>query len=495
MRAFFALVLITGLATAQEAQKPVWMAVGPPALLKALGPLADHRREEGFDVRLVPATNVADALAKAPQPPAYLLLVGDAGEGEAADAWRLPPKTMELYRWRAVQKKTYASDAAWGDRDGDGLPDLPVGRIPAHTPAQVQAVVKKTLAWEQRTFGPGDLRLVAWAGAPGYGGAVDTMATTMLVNTLREHAPRWAAEWLISADSIQPLCGWPPDQPALFAAAMRQGSLLNAACAHGNSQAIFSMRHGDGAVWFGRHEASVLLPGDAPTAPLLLLACNCGEFDGPQEAFAEMLLLLPGGPVATIGASTESHPLTNYYTGVAILDGMGGKDEGEPRLGSLWFHAQQQAAKAANLLIESFLKDVEGKLEPEIDTQALRRDQQRMYVLFGDPALRLPLPGALEATVKKDGDGWAFEAQPVAGATRLYVGLRPPSPAPAMVGKDANADTRRRLFAEANAAAEFAPLLEIAGDQPWRGRVAERGTLRLVAAGPGWLRVAAIELR
>jgi hypothetical protein len=53
----------------------------------------------------------------------------------------------------------------------------------------------------------------------------------------------------------------------------------------------------------------------------------------------------------------------------------------------------------------------------------------------------------------------------------------------------------RRILDEANACFAFAPLPSPAAGAPWRGTVTEKGTLRLVATGPGVFRAAAVRLR
>ena len=104
--------------------------------------------------------------------------------------------------------------------------------------------------------------------------------------------------------------------PAMFAQAMQEGSLINVIAGHGNAEGIFSMSHEGRSIWLTTGNAGQHLRGDTPTAPLVFLACNCGEFNRPRAAIAETMLFLRGGPVAAIGATTESHPLTNYFTGV-----------------------------------------------------------------------------------------------------------------------------------------------------------------------------------
>ena len=55
-------------------------------------------------------------------------------------------------------------------------------------------------------------------------------------------------------------------------------------------------------------------------------------------------VMSPGGPVAAIGATTESHPLTNYYSGVELLKRLSGKYR---RLGDLWLEIPRLGVKMA----------------------------------------------------------------------------------------------------------------------------------------------------
>jgi hypothetical protein len=133
----------------EEGPKPLWLVVGREDLVKPIGPLAEYRREEGFQV-VVSTRGVEEALNAAPRQPEVLLLVGDDEPGKQAAPWYLPAKRMKLYRWRQAQREEFASDAAWGDLDGDLIPEVAVGRIPARSAAEVELAVKKILAFERR---------------------------------------------------------------------------------------------------------------------------------------------------------------------------------------------------------------------------------------------------------------------------------------------------------------------------------------------------------
>ena len=488
---FFAATCWRGEGTRAEEEKPIWLAVARPGLAGPLDLLAQERRNEGMEV-VVSTAAVEKAVAALPRRPAFLLLVGDDEPGKEAEPWYLAAKRKPLYRWRRAQPRQFASDAAWGDLDADGLPDVPVGRIPARTPAQVELAVKKILAFQRKKPTAADLQLAVWAGSPQYGAAIDTVASEMLLVMLKTTAPRWAAPWVISGNRQHPLCGWPPDQPALFTRRMREGSVLNVLMGHASAERFFSMSDGDRPIWYTAEDAAGPLEKGPPAAPMVLFSCTSGDFTRPAPCMAESFLMLPGGPMATIAATTESHPLTNYFSSVCLLKELG---SGEDRLGLVWLAGQQKARKARSFLVERVLRDVEGKLEDEIDVEKLRRDQLLMYALLGDPATRLRLPKPLVASAQRTAEGWRWKAQRPVGATRLEVGHRAAvAPRDALKQRPAGREEARKAFEEANAALAFAPLPSPPDAGPWEGTVERPGWLRLVATGGGEIHVAVLKL-
>ncbi len=482
------LLCLAAVAGAEE--RPLWVAVTRPALVQALEPLAEKRRQDGFEAVIL-TKPIAEALDGLPRRPDFLLLLGDYEPTKDRESWYLPAKRMKLYRWRATQAPEFASDTAWGDVDGDLIPDVPVGRIPARTREQAKVVVQKILTFERRPPTLEDLRLVIWAGAPGYGGMIDSMATALLTSCIRLKKPSWAQSWLICGDPNSPFCGWPPEQPLLFNRALKQGCIVAALMGHANPEAFFSMRFRNGAIGYtARHARQEMTEGE-PTAPLLLFACGLGDFGRSSPCLAESLLFLPGGPVAAIGATTESHPLTNYFSGVCLLEALNGNDE---HLGVMWLKVQRKAMETRDFLAERLLRDVEGKLEKDINVDKLKRDQILMYALLGDPATRLKLPLPLTASVVPVGSSWHWKAAKPEGATTLHVGFRPNlAPAPPAKG-DLQEREAQSLFRAANATLAFTTLSAPAADEPWEGTWDKQGCLRLVATGPDRLWVAVLKL-
>ena len=147
-----------------------YLVLGPRAFLEAAQPLLDHRRAQGLETLGVPIEEVYDEFGFGePRPeavrdflshafhhwarsPRYVLLLGDASY-DFKDAKRtgvqnhVPPFLIEdSFMWTV-------SDPAYASVNGDDvLPDLALGRLPAQSVEQAQAMVDKVLAWENAGF-------------------------------------------------------------------------------------------------------------------------------------------------------------------------------------------------------------------------------------------------------------------------------------------------------------------------------------------------------
>jgi hypothetical protein len=479
-------------AVAQPATgKPLWLAVARAELAPALAPLAEKRRQDGFEV-VVSTKPIAASLAAMPRRPQFLLLVGDDEPGKEKAVWYLAAQRRKLYRWRAEQAPEYASDMAWGDLDGDGVPKLPVGRIPARSRQQAALAVKKIIDFESQPATASDLQLAVWLGSPEYTEAINAMASGLGVETMQSRGPAWIRPWFVSGNPHDPFCGWPPEQASLFSRQMRGGGILGVLMGHASEDAFFSMRFQDRAIWYDAGRAAEEFNHGRPVPPLVFFSCATGNFARAEPCQAKALLFQAGGPVAVIAATTESHPLTNYFSGLCLLEALRGN---ETRLGAIWLQAQQAARRRHDFVMEMMLRDVEGSLEKPIDEAKLRRDQLLLYAILGDPATRLRFPLPLQATIEQTAAGWHWQATRPPGAVRLEVGLRQArvieisaTPAPTQAAK------ARKAFDAANARFDFTTVASLGHDVPWRGSTGRGGILRLVASGNGRLYVAVLKL-
>jgi hypothetical protein len=486
------LAMLAAATTHAADRKPLWLAVVRPELAEPVKQLAEKRRRDGFEA-IVSTASVPAALAAAPRRPDFLLLVGDDEPGQEKASWYLPAKRLKLYCWRSAQAEEFASDAAWGDLDGDGIPDLPVGRIPARNRRQVELVVRKIIAFETQAPTSEDLQAPMWLGSPEYGTAIDAVAAGLGVTMVQNKGPAWLRPWFVTGNPNDPFCGWPPDQPREFTKQMQHGGIAGVLMGHAAADRFFSMTFRGRPVWYTAADAAEEFGKGPPVPPMIFFACESANFAQAGGCQAKSLVLMPGGPVATIGATTESHPLTNYYTGECLLAALGGK---ENRLGSIWFRAQQKAQRASDYLIEMVLRDAEGSLEKQINVAKLRRDQMLMYAILGDPATRVRVPEPLAASFERADRGWRWKVTKPPRAVHLEVAFRSAEP---LVGvskaKSAGADAAGKAFAAANSRFDFVALPAPADGGTWDGTCDRPGWLRLVASGPGVFSATVLKLK
>lgn len=486
---------------AHAAERGVWLCIGPQHLLAEAGPLAELRAAQGWEVRRSSAP-VAEAIAAEIVKPAAILLLGD--DSTAADPppspWMLPAARHRYHGWLAKHPAEFVSDASRGDFDADGVPDVPVGRIPGRTAPEIAGVVRKILAWEARRPTPADLTIPMWAGDPGFGKVGEVLKLGWLpyyLRQIRRGAPDWAGFWFLQSDLRSPFCGWPRDSAATFNDRLGGGGLFSAMIGHGRTDSWWIMNVDGGSLRYRAADAR-LLSDRAPAAPHLVFACRCGAFADPaMRCLAEEFLFAPGGPVACIAASVDSHPLTNYYGSMSLL-----RDLADPpgeTFGELWVNSVRRAHTTREPLKELLV----GLLEPLVigtrnPVKDLKADHLLIYNLLGDPATRLFLPRPLEAEVVRRGDGWHWSV-PKPGAlppgTRLLVQHRAPFPSFRRSAGPGDRDGAQASLRQANAALDFRTLRDLGPDEGWSGSIDGPGTLRLCRVGGEALHVHAAVLK
>jgi hypothetical protein len=305
------------------------------------------------------------------------------------------------------------------------------------------------------------------------------------------NAPTWLNLWVILANPGHELCGQPEDHAAQFSRQLQQGGVLSAMIGHGGDDHFFSLRHQSRYIVYKAVHARKYLSPHKESMPLIIIACYCGNFAEKDPCLAESLLLQEGGPPAVIGATTESQPLSNYYSSVALLKRL---NEGPSRLGDLWLSAQIQMLGMRDILLERLMRHVEGKLEAELDMTKVKRDQMLMYSILGDPALRLRLPVLLDAEIRKRNEGWHWRVTKPADAQRLYVEYREEIGALPMQLPSSDPSLVLQAFEKANRRLQFQTLKELESDENWEGIFKQSGTLRLVVEGKSKLYVKAWNL-
>lgn len=346
-----------------------YLAVGPDDLLAPLAPLIALRQEQGLRPLAVPVQAIYDqfghgiahpaairnfvqhAYESWQTPPQYLLLVGDStydprGEVAPPKANRLPAFfVFTFYGGETV------SDVAYAQLDGDALPDIAVGRIPARTAAQVRIIVEKILQYER------DAPSGAWQD-----------------RVLAIADPQDAS---FQQDAARFLDGFSGEfEPLLLTAPQDGSSFAREIAAQLEAGALFLSYFGHGSITnLGKDQifsnADVSRLSNAERLPVMInMTCLAGLFTHPEvESLTEAMLWHPGGgAVAALSATSLTTPLQQSYLSEALTQALSGQPG--QTLGSLLLAAQRQ------------MPADDPSVREVLDT----------FLLFGDPALRLPQP-------------------------------------------------------------------------------------------------------
>ena len=296
-----ALFALGGVAAA-AAEKPLWLVVGRSYLTPPLAPLAEKRRSEGFDV-VVSTRPVDEALAAAKRHPDFLLLVGDDQPGKEDAPWYLPAKRKPLYRWRRFSPSSLRLTPPGATQMATVFPTYRWGGSPPARQAKSTWWCAKY--WPLRPKSPtaADLQAPVWFGSPEYNGPINSLASGFGVALIQSEAPNWLCPWIVSGSTGDAFCGWPPDQAARFSRQVHRGGIVSILMGHASADAFYSMRFQAASIWYSAADAAREMAQGPPAPPMVFFACNSGNFARPTACQAKAMLFLPGGPVATFGAT------------------------------------------------------------------------------------------------------------------------------------------------------------------------------------------------
>ena len=194
-----------------------------------------------------------------------------------------------------------------------------------------------------------------------------------------------------------------------------------------------------------------------------------------------------------MGASEDSHPLTNYYHSTSLLESLA---SAAPRFGELWLQSLCKAHATTDpekeLLIHALEPFMINKL---LSTADLRADHAMLYNIMGDPATRIFAPQELETVVTDENGQWQWRVLHPQPGARLFVQRREPLPAFPLMLPASTRDEAMKRMAEANGRLQFKTLTELGPGTKWAGKTTGPGTLRLVAVSAQGIFVAAVEMK
>lgn len=357
--------IVPGVPTALTSSKAQYVIVTHPALASSLGSLIALEQGRGFTTEVVTTDRIFAAYSDYTSSAAalksfllaslargklrYVLLVG----ADTTDPYdHLGQGSISFVPTEYLPFVDYISfsptDERLVDGNGDGLADVPIGRLPVRTPSEVDAVVSKLLLWEQNvSTAPKSALLVS--------GASDAGTELADLNTSYETALK---SWSTSVAAVD----------TIGSAATRQTVLdnFNAGTALMSYVGHSSPGQWDFTTLLRWTDVAALTNTTKPNLVAQWGCWNSYYVEPGYESLSAHLLRAPGGAAGTVGASTLLSQGAQERFGALFLAQV---DRGGQTVG--------QALRAA---------------KQELLASGSGQDVALGTILLGDPAMSLPAP-------------------------------------------------------------------------------------------------------
>jgi hypothetical protein len=390
--------LCTVACVAADAPDRQWILVTAPAYREALQPLCKQREKQGFHVEIVPTTDVLEKkqivageadklrarvreLSKNFKGTSYILLVGAVEAGRLEEPEK---KVLPALRGTTGRMKGQPSDNVYGCLDDEVLPTVAIGRFPARTVAEAEGMVKKTLAFENDER-PGEWkrRLTILAGVPAFNPVVDRMVENGAMSRFGKIDPVWTGTAIYhSAGSRFTL---PDDQLHDRALKyMEGGQAFTLYLGHSWPKGLYAPN-----TKFLEREDFEKLRIARGQGVFGTFGCNGCQLSGENgEGYGLYAMRNPDGPVAVTGSHGVCFSAMVQLAAEGLLQSFSGPLP--ERLGELCLRVKQGIANGKiDDGVYDLLDEVDG--DPKIPQATQRLEHLEMFLLLGDPALKLPV--------------------------------------------------------------------------------------------------------
>ena len=370
------------------------LVIVPPEFEPALKEWRAHREAQGHVVAVRKPQEdlralVRDAHKQSDGKLRFVLLVGDVKQvpcayraGEVIKIWERDPRI--------------ANDNHLADLDGDEVPELAVGRIPADTAAEAATMLGKVVAYEtNRDFSTWRRRLNMVAGVGGFGFWADALLEQVTIMVMRDLVPPAFDLHVTYANARSPFCPPPARVAATALERFNEGALLVAYFGHGSRTRLDRLRFKDATFDIFPEESAYALAARHGAPIVFFCACSTGHLDGAPDSLAEIAIKQAKGPVAIYAASRVSMPYANGVFSKELI-------------GAIFTDRVATVGEALQLAKRRLMKPREGdRMRAEIEMMAQGykpREEDRakeraehlfLYNLLGDPATRIPRAGAV----------------------------------------------------------------------------------------------------
>ena len=405
--------------------RPSWIVLSADPLKSVAKQWAAYRKRQGYQTQVFTVSDVlagreqtwdeflpafkqllVDAIGtRYPNHRTYLMLLGDSNDVGLDPIVR--PTLVPTTNWN----DEYLSDLPYSDLDGDGLPDLALGRIPVDDLDEAREVLNKTIQYEtDPVVGWWRQQVLVFASAAEFGPVADALIEKIGQDMLASIGYTWVIRF-IHASPSSPFALPPSLYEKTLIDSFNSGTLLAVYTGHGYLASLEDVR------WGPTDVAPILdqkgierIHCDRRCPIVILAACHTGDF-GHGDSLAELLLRKPSGPPAVVAATDVSHPFPNALLALGLARAL--LTERVSILGDAYMMVLKDLARSKTP-IEHRIEVLSSLLWNDKERTEILDENRRMYVLLADPALRLPpAPSQIHMAIQSQ----THEAVSICGAT------------------------------------------------------------------------------
>ena len=407
----------------------------PQPFLASLKPWLDYRRQQGHRIEvLAPAATAVElkqqiAAVAAKHKLAHLVLIGDAYDLKANPKLLVPTEyVLSKTTFKLGAEPDIATDNPFADLDGDGVPDITVGRIPVDSVSELTQFIDRVIAYEattapnaiSKTDSKWQTRLNLVAGVGGFGKLADQLIEQIAKKVITEMVPDTMQTSMTYGSWNSPYCPAPDRFSASAIERFNEGCLFWVYLGHGDRCQLdqVHMPSGSHAILDESTIQELNCREGNPIA--VFLACYTNAFDGDRDCLGELMLKQKNGPIATIGGSRVTMPAGMALLSMAMLDEY--FDGSVKTLGEVVLKAKLELSNGEREF-NGYRELIESMSATMLPGQAFEdecTDHIELMQLLGDPLLRVKRPQQINLTAPSS--AIAGETIHVAGETASVTG-------------------------------------------------------------------------
>ena len=378
-------------------------------LQAALAPWVKYRRQQGHEIAIRFSQPTADQnkklIAEYSKSKAlkHVLLVGDSGD-RWLDPRKLVPTSFVPAKVNLLygSEPTIATDNPYGDLDGDGVPELSVGRLTADTPEELASTIDRIIRYEQQSHGQlwqRQINLIAGVG--GFSRLIDSIVENTTREIVKELIPSGYQTSMTFGSWTSPWCPDPRRFSETTIGRFNEGCMFWVYCGHGSRDQLDRIMLPDQNHRILDSDSVNQLDCRHGSPIAICLACYTGAHDGDDDCLAEHMMRQPNGPVAVVCGSRITMP---YAMSVLSVEMMNEFFRGECKtLGELMLRAKQRMAQKpdTNNKYRMSLDALGAAFSPQpkmLDAEC--KEHMHLMQLIGDPLLRLKRPNGLALKIE-----------------------------------------------------------------------------------------------